>query len=93
MSSDRPKYVFPARERVHASAAESGANVYMLHGRVHFEVADSDAADDLERRGALHFANLRFDAAPLVGAESATRIDCLRRETAWLRLLAVAAPN
>jgi hypothetical protein len=60
----RPEYEFPIEGRAWTQGALPTAGVYLLGGDCHIVARQGPAALELESRGALLFALVRFDADP-----------------------------
>lgn len=60
----RPDYEFPIEGRAWTQGALPSAGVYLLEGDCHIVARHGPAALELESRGALLFALVRFDADP-----------------------------
>lgn len=60
----RPDYEFPIEGRAWTQGALPSAGVYLLDGDCHIVARHGPAALELESRGALLFALVRFDADP-----------------------------
>jgi hypothetical protein len=73
MNHLKPDYELPIEGVAWTRGSGHPAGIYLHQGRVHFAALGSPAAEALDERGALHVANVRFDApAPVL--PSSTRI-------------------
>jgi hypothetical protein len=61
MKFQRPKYEFPVEGIRRTAGVGQPAGLFLLDGDLHVVARWSAAEADLLERGAIHFANLRFD--------------------------------
>lgn len=87
LKSEKPEYEIPVEGVAWTRGAGHPAGVFLLDGRCYFVARGSPAEEVLADRGALHVANVKFDAEPLERSHTGREVRSLSAGEA-ARLLA-----